>query len=125
MAQLWHVVAMLHRSERCGTDMGITSFVNTKQIQHTSGGKPSAFGWGKKRAQATARPAACAAARFKSQDWSRILFSHWKVLSMRCRRVSIASAKEAGRVSSSGVKERLLTTSVRKSAGNQARVTAK
>ena len=39
MAQLWHVVAMLHRSERCGTDMGITSFVNTKQIQHTSGGK--------------------------------------------------------------------------------------
>ena len=59
MAQLWHVVAMLHRSERCGTDMGITSFVNTKQIQHTR------------------------------------------------------------------VKERLLTTSVRKSAGSQTRVTAK
>ena len=44
---------------------------------------------------------------------SRILFSHWKVLSMRCQRVSIASAKEADGVSTPGMKERFLTNTVR------------
>ena len=56
---------------------------------------------------------------------SRILFSHWKVLSMRCQRVSIASAKEADGVSTPGMKERFLTNIARKSAGHQTRVTAR
>ena len=56
MAQLWHVVAMLHRSERCGTDMGITSFVNTKQIQHTSGGKTQCIRMGKKACTSDCSP---------------------------------------------------------------------
>ena len=44
---------------------------------------------------------------------------------MRCQRVSIASAEEADGVSTSGMKKRFLTNIVRKSAGHQARVTAR